>query len=269
MDTLPPLQDAAKPIGDRAPKARKTVLGLFEDPTSSSTPSHYAASTSDYTDPQSSPSFAPDTSFESERSTDLDRGEEENASRMPSLGSELGLQLQDLSPAPAHARSKSIMELLLMDANSPLGTIAPSTSTSTLTSNMKKAAKGDGKENFALDERIGYPRLRRTKDDDASSLTPTSTTKSPLFSHPTQSPFAAASASSTRSVRAPAAPPSPRQPQNKLDKLQALLIELWLWMHFAAVIAVFIFTMARMGPKVFFDAPGAPVRARRTSTRNH
>ncbi|OCB84560.1 hypothetical protein A7U60_g8546 [Sanghuangporus baumii] len=294
-DSLPSLDVSSSPPSTkvvpthRNPKARKTVLGLFEEGSSIESPalpdqSFQGSGPFDRQLPSVHEPFENDISSDTQVGPDADSDTEGNSSsmKMTSLGSELGLHLDEvgLRPAPGlgHVRTKSIMELLhsaeassTPQLQSPLSPLPPTLRPPMLLSqqgSMKGSARlkhkhtmrGELNEEagdyFSGGERIIYPRLRKVKSSAVfgsigSSRAPPmpSFMKSPVAQRlgldlPTQ-----------QSVDSYPNSDIKKDQSNKtsLDKLRSLILELWLWMYFAAVIVVFILSVARKGPKTVLN----------------
>ncbi|KAL5527179.1 hypothetical protein ACEPAG_5970 [Sanghuangporus baumii] len=307
VDSLPSLDASSQPSTKivptyRNPKTRKTVLGLFEEGSSiesSAPPESHSFQGSRPFDRQLTSVHEPsenDISSYTQVDSDTDVDAEGNSSnlKMASLGSELGLDLDEvgLRPAPGlgHVRTKSIMELLHnAEASSTPHLQSPlSPSSSTLRPPMLSDHQGSirgslrlkhkhtmrGKLNeeavgyFPGDERVIYPRLRKTKSSAVfgstrrSAAPPTpSFMKSPLAQRlgldlPAQQLADSYPNSDTK---------KDQSNKTSLDKLRNLIFELWLWMYFAAIIVVFIFSVARKGPKVVLNNSAVGNKATGTS----
>ncbi|KAL5488258.1 hypothetical protein ACEPAI_6366 [Sanghuangporus weigelae] len=310
VDSLPSLDASSSPPSTkivptyRNPKTRKTVLGLFEE--DSSNESYAPPELHSFQDsrpfvrqlPSVCEPFENDISSDTQVDSDANVDAEGNSSsmKMISLGSELGLDLDEvgLRPAPGlgHVRTKSIMELLhsaeassTPQLQSPL-LPSPSTLRPPMLSDHqgsirgplrlkhkhKHAMKGKLTEEavgyFPGDERVIYPRLRKTK----SSAVFGSIGRSPAPPMPSfmNSPLAQRLGLDLPAQQSADSYPNSdtkKDQSNKtsLDKLRNLIFELWLWMYFAAIIVVFIFSVARKGPKVVLNKAAAGNKGSATS----
>ncbi|THH12366.1 hypothetical protein EW145_g15 [Phellinidium pouzarii] len=294
--------DLIKRSPRNAQKARKSVLGLFEEGPSTSSKSQLGSGQRHGQYSQGSlPALSvledhsgPDVPSDDSQSlgdlsaygnasfdTNDSLGDADNA-RMPSLGSELGLEmglglgLGVHSPAPMHVRSRSIADLLnAVEGDEKL--VSPSVeglrpSLSVVSSSLCYAgveAKAEP-EALPLDDRITYPTLRRTQMRSPAHVkkdNETETVERPTWSlNPASDLFPGIQSpsrfrSSTLDADASSESGDFVMRQKPKNKFANLLIELWLWLQFVVVIIVFVCTMARMGPKSLFRASTAAQKA--------
>ncbi|KAL5508459.1 hypothetical protein ACEPAH_6078 [Sanghuangporus vaninii] len=308
VDSLPSLDVSSSPPSTkvvpahRNPKARKTVLGLFEEGSSiesSAPPEIHSFQDGRSFDRQLLSVHEPfenDISSDTRVDSDADVDSEGNSSsmKMTSLGSELGLHLDSvgLRPAPGlgHVRTKSIMELLLSaeasstpQLQSPLSP-SPCTLRPPMLLSQQDSIKGSARlkhkhtmkgelneetgDYFSGDERIIYPRLRRAKSNAVfGSIGRSRAPPMPSFM---KSPLAQRLGLDLRTQQSADSYPNSdtKKDQNNktsLDKLCSLILELWLWMYFAAVIVVFILSVARKGPKVVLNTSASRNKGAGTS----
>ena len=295
-------------------KKRKPVSGLFDEwsdtsnqessplinPTKKSTNLDRCFSDSSYMSSKRSLNNPLDNdntmgqSLEDELSGDRSEGEPE-ADGMPSLGSELGLQLQNIIPAPFHARTQSIAELLrVAEISSPIS--APPSFGMLLPFPSKSSNEVDDEEVTDPKQeggrRITNSRLRRVREDGSyrrtlsvasmpggleefsldldndsdSSVISTSYEESAL--HRPSTPTNNIPMTPTLTLTKSSSPksshrPLRHQPSSRLqlndpksrNKYTSLVVEIWLWLQFVVVIVVVVCAMARVGPKGVFRAP--------------
>lgn len=263
----------------RSTRERKTVLGLFDNISKDDLSLTLPGAMPKTPEPRKT-SFGQVDLASPEKALEESRHEDDSAQLM-SLGSELGLALHSMRPAPAHSRSKSILELFQgMESSlmtSPSNERAPSSSTSqtparsTLTTGKTRTGvqrlmeQSDGLGVFE-NEKNDRPRLRRTSTQIPirPNHSPSSTlTRSPPLSPPLARRLFASSSHTTLNSRTfPSEMPkqsiqSPDADSEPASKVLSVLIEFWLWLQFALVLGVVLFSMARMGPKSFFKPAAA------------
>lgn len=203
--------------------------------------------------------------------------DDEDESHVRSLGSELGLALQNMRPA-VHNRSRSIMELFqsVEMATSPIGSpsvesLPSSSSEQTLTGLMNTTGKTRTSAQRLIEESDGFDavseassrRLRRSSaqipprplQTPPSSIRqshspPSSPPMARRLSSPSHASLTPSRSTPNRHQRTFSTIARNSEPSNKALNM---LVEVWLWLQFALVLGVVLFSMARMGPKSFFN----------------
>lgn len=272
---------------DRHPKReRKSVMGLFDN---------FSRDDLSLSLPGAMPK-TPDARKASLDSINLDSPykrvsevqDDEDDSQLRSLGSELGLALQGMRPAPAHNRSRSIMELFQGFENAASTSASPSMDSMPSSSShhaLPRSTNAAGRTKTGvqrlIDESDGFdtisdtnkPRLRRssTQIPARQSQTPPSLSSSQRTRTPPSSPPMARRLFSSQSLAS--LTPSRSSPgrhqrtfstatrnSEPANKALNMLVEVWLWLQFALVLGVVLFSMARMGPKSFFKPPATAAK---------
>ena len=248
------------------PKSRRSVLGLFDENTEST-----AASRSDHFSTSEDLTIVDEEVATNEhiltpRMTTSQTGSSDFISDQPplaqntdlrSLGNELngdiGFNL-GYGPSVLRARSPSILELLRKSESSAVSVTSPSPSLSRSPSNIS-----NNKE-VELSLRSRHPKRSSSRLNFSEEIISPSIHKkeSNLFtvqSHSTDDNSVSHRSGKSQNQSPDLSPRADKQEDKPMSMYTTFIVELWLWLQFAVVVVVFLFTMARIGPKSFFQRP--------------